>query len=304
MAGKAHSERVYTFVVDYGQNMELPVYNDEQPGCTYYYSPLSVYNLGVVNHAHVYDNGKIGKHMYAHIYNEGEGKKGANNVASLIVKTLRQLNLLQEDSAGGELNIVFDNCSGQNKNNTVLRLAVWLQQVEYFKKVNFIFLIVGHTKNAADSLFNSLKHEYRKQNIYTMQGLYDCLDASDAVTVVPASSGDFLDYDILYQDLYRNLAGKVKSNHIFSVSDQNPTTVIHLRESNLNEHPITLHATLKKAKIFASAAELKAHSNLLLLPMKCLGMNPYKMVKLWKNYWPMVPLNTMMLSCMQSRMRG
>ena len=158
-------------------------------------------------------------------------------------------------------------------------------------KRSTFFLIVGHTKNAADSLFNSLKHEYRKQNIYTMQGLYDCLDASDAVTVVPASSRDFLDYDILYQDLYRNLAGKVKSNHIFSVSDQNPTTVIHLRESNLNEHPITLHRTSKKkAKIFASAAELKAHSNLLLLPIKCLGMNPYKMVELWKNYRPMVPV--------------
>ncbi len=46
------------------------------------YSPLSVYNLGVVNHVHVYDKSKIGKHMYAHIYNEGKGKKGANNVVS------------------------------------------------------------------------------------------------------------------------------------------------------------------------------------------------------------------------------
>ena len=45
-AGIDHSERRYTFVVDYGQNMELPVYNKEQPGITYYYSPLSVYNLG------------------------------------------------------------------------------------------------------------------------------------------------------------------------------------------------------------------------------------------------------------------
>ena len=34
-AGTAHSEQVYVFVVDYGQNMELPVYNSEQPGCTY-----------------------------------------------------------------------------------------------------------------------------------------------------------------------------------------------------------------------------------------------------------------------------
>jgi hypothetical protein len=46
---KEHSERRYTFVVDYGQNMELPVYNQQQPGCTYYFSPLGVYNLGIGN---------------------------------------------------------------------------------------------------------------------------------------------------------------------------------------------------------------------------------------------------------------
>ncbi len=56
-AGKEHLVRRYTFVVDYGQNMELPVYNKEQPGCTYYFSPMSIYNLGVVNHAQVYDDG-------------------------------------------------------------------------------------------------------------------------------------------------------------------------------------------------------------------------------------------------------
>ena len=33
--GKIHSERTYTFVVDYGQNMELPVFNAEQPRATY-----------------------------------------------------------------------------------------------------------------------------------------------------------------------------------------------------------------------------------------------------------------------------
>ena len=31
-----HAQRTYTFVVDYGQNMELPLYNSEQPGCLYY----------------------------------------------------------------------------------------------------------------------------------------------------------------------------------------------------------------------------------------------------------------------------
>ena len=109
------SARTYTFVVNYGQNKELPVYNDEQPGCTYYYSPLSVYNLGVVNHAHDYGNGMIAAHMHCHIYHKGIAKKEANNVASLIMKTLWQLNVLCDNSMCKELNIIFDNCSGQNK---------------------------------------------------------------------------------------------------------------------------------------------------------------------------------------------
>ena len=93
------------------------------------------------------------------------------------------------------MNIIFDNCSGQNKNNTVLKLAGWQKAMGYFKKVEFIFLIVGHTKNAADSLFNSLKHEYRKKNLFTMQALYVCLGVSKCVTVVPTLPDDFLDYN-------------------------------------------------------------------------------------------------------------
>jgi hypothetical protein len=67
-----HSDRMYTFVIDYGQNMDIPVINEEQPGPTYYFSPVGVYNLGVVHHTHVYDNGTIGKHMYARVYNEAQ----------------------------------------------------------------------------------------------------------------------------------------------------------------------------------------------------------------------------------------
>jgi len=40
-----HKDRVRCGVVDYGQNMQLPLYNQEQPGTSYYYSPLNVYNI-------------------------------------------------------------------------------------------------------------------------------------------------------------------------------------------------------------------------------------------------------------------
>ena len=93
-------------------------------------------------------------------------------MASLIVKTLRDMNILRENNPGGELNIIFDNCTGQNKNNTVLKLAMWLKEMGYFMQVNFVFLIVGHTKNACDCLFNSLKHQYHQKK-YLHNGRVD-----------------------------------------------------------------------------------------------------------------------------------
>ena len=56
----------------------------------------------MVDHAHVYDGGRVTEHMHCHVYHEGVGKKGANNVALLIMKTLRGLNLLRVDLVGGE----------------------------------------------------------------------------------------------------------------------------------------------------------------------------------------------------------
>ena len=35
--------------MDYGQNMEMPWFGDTQPGDTYYYLPLTVNNLGIVD---------------------------------------------------------------------------------------------------------------------------------------------------------------------------------------------------------------------------------------------------------------
>jgi hypothetical protein len=210
------------------------MYNKEQPGCTYYFSLVSIYNLGVVDHAHVYDDGQVSEHFHCHVYTEGIGKKGANNVASLIMKTLQKLNLLCKDSVGGELNIIFDKCSSQNKNNTVLKLPAWLMAMGYFKEIHFIFLVVGHTKNAADCLFNLLKQDYWEQNLFTFDKLVQMLDKSLLLTIHPTLPEDFLDYSKLLDGLYQPLTGNIKTNHIFSCTDEG--TQIMIRQSNLEEH--------------------------------------------------------------------
>ena len=68
-----------------------------------------MYNFGVVDHSHVYPDGHIGEHLHSHVYHKGNGKKGANNVASLLMKIMRTMGIIREDMVGGELTIVFDN---------------------------------------------------------------------------------------------------------------------------------------------------------------------------------------------------
>ena len=62
---------------------------------------------------------------------EGVGKKGTNNVSSLVMKTLKDASMLPDNDTGGELVIIFDNCLGQNKNSTVLKLLVYLTECDF-----------------------------------------------------------------------------------------------------------------------------------------------------------------------------
>jgi hypothetical protein len=61
----------------------------------------------------------------------------------------------------------------------------------YFKEVNFIFLVVGHTKNAPN-----------KQNLFTFQDLVQTLIKLTSVTIHPAVLEDFLNFDKLLNGLF------------------------------------------------------------------------------------------------------
>jgi hypothetical protein len=303
-ANTIHSERTYTLIVDYGQNMALPWFGKSQPGDTYYFTPLNVFNLGCVDVSH-----PDGEHLYCHIYKEGDGKKGGNNVASLLIKSLRYLNILQEGSMGKELNVVFDNCPGQNKNHHVIWLVPYLVEMGYFRTVNFIFLVVGHTKNAADRRFNNLKMAYRKSNVYTFNQLLEVCGKSPHVTVVPVVDGDFKDYETFLGLFYGRLVG-IKKGHVFSckrpvdggVYTQGTKLLVCVKESNLEEHPTKIvNIILPKMMLFDAdgtegTLQEAVDSRLVLLrradfldhlPFK--GVPEFKQVQLYKSYRKFIP---------------
>ena len=89
------------------------------------------------------------------------------------------------------MNTIFDNCLGQNKNNTVLKLEAWQKKMGFFVQVNF----------TADRLFNSLKHMYCKKNMFVLE-VMEALGASDCETIMSTVPKDFFKYDKLFKDLY------------------------------------------------------------------------------------------------------
>jgi hypothetical protein len=205
------SERVLCYVGDYAQNLSIPNFAAEQPGETYYYSPLSCYCFGMV------DCSTNPIRLAAMLYTEDSGKKGGNNVASCIWTNLERLGIIATPEPFKEINIVMDNCGGQNKNKMVLRLLFYLVKKKIAIDARIIFLIKGHTKNDCDRLFNLMKKEYRKSNVYTPKDLKTSIkhDSIDTVIVDPATS--FRDWDA-HEDIVLKATENVKANHIFLVS--------------------------------------------------------------------------------------
>ena len=63
-----------------------------------------------------------------------------------------------------------------------------------------------------------------------------------------------------------------------------------LRQSNLLEHEETLVRLRKTNWKDAELRELTEYAERVLTPIKCDGLNPYKMVEMWKNYRPVIPV--------------
>jgi len=218
-ANPESSKKVYRLVVDYCQNPSYPWYGERQPGETYYYPHVNVYCLGIVNVADitVNANGEPDAKLHAHLYSkgQGDGHKGGNNVASLIMKQLEEFGWLKDLKDGSaELNIVFENCTGQNKNNMVFQLVPYLVENNFFREVNFNFLVAGHTKNIADRMFNTLKSVFRKSQIWHLKLMYKVL-ASRTCKIHPYEEQDFKRYGDCF-DIFYDKYKRVKKYHIFT----------------------------------------------------------------------------------------
>jgi hypothetical protein len=65
-----HANKRYCLVYDYAKNLGIPHFRSEQPGDTYYYSPLTLHMLGIVDLSH------SPHRLECYCYCEFTGKRG------------------------------------------------------------------------------------------------------------------------------------------------------------------------------------------------------------------------------------
>jgi hypothetical protein len=134
----------------------------------------------------------------------------------MIWKMFQMKGLLNGVTAN-EINLVFDNCAGQNKNRMVYRLLFFLVKLKVCRTATAMFLIKGHTKNDCDRMFNLMKYDYRKVNCYSPRELIEIVNRHPQVHAVPMNPAEFKDWDELENKMIAKMDG-VKKNHIFSVT--------------------------------------------------------------------------------------
>jgi hypothetical protein len=279
---KPKQERTFTFVADYSQNMYLPNFAGSQPGETYYYSPLNAYCFGVV------DASQRPAKLFAHTYLEDLGKKGGDNVASLLWKQLKYSGLVPEDnskpdSAANEINFVFDNCGGQNKNRMVLRLLPLLVKRGICNTARAIFLVRGHTKNDCDRLFNLMKKLYRVSNIYDIPELIKAIGDHDDVSPIAVVDGEFLNIDKM-EDKFLKKPVAIKANHIFEVTAADPNSMFFYEFDG---------AQPKKQELIKPAyknVDWTDEAMALLTPKAAVGIQDIKWIELHDKWRPLIPL--------------
>lgn len=131
----------------------------------YYKKNMYVYNLGI----HSF-NAKTG---FMHVWDETEGGRGSQDIASCIVKHMKQ------NAAAHEQIILFaDSCTGQNRNIkmslTLLKLA---QDPEMaVKTIDLKFMVSGHSFLPNDADFGVIESSSKKQqNIFVPYNWFDII---------------------------------------------------------------------------------------------------------------------------------
>ena len=95
---------------------------------------------------------------------------------------------------------------------------MWMVETQIFPRITLFFLVKGHTKNACDCLFNLVKLQYHRKNIYTYNDLLENLNDNEDITAIKMEKEEFKEFVKWEDSYYRTPAnGTFKDTHVFTI---------------------------------------------------------------------------------------
>lgn len=129
----------------------------------FYLSQLSCYNLGI----YVSDMNR----SFMCTWHEGIAGRGSNTIASCLLTLLNKKDIITKK----ELTIWSDNCGGQNKNQTLLFLYIFLVAQQTFTMIEHKFLVVGHSYMQCDRDFGLIEKRKRLSQPMVPKDLHEII---------------------------------------------------------------------------------------------------------------------------------
>lgn len=143
----AENNDVVGITIDYMQNVPLPHIPVQE---VFYYRQLWVFVFGI-------NNLKTGQSDF-HLYHEGVGQKGPNEVCTLLNKYIDS----NVPPTTKELHIFSDGCAAQNRNHAMVRFLLTLAATKRFEKIFHYFPVRGHSFLPCDRDFAVIKKKLRR----------------------------------------------------------------------------------------------------------------------------------------------
>ena len=206
----------YSF--DFAQQVHYPS-NPLQPGPIYFLTPRKAALFGICCEA-------IPRQVNFIIDEASDVGKGANTVVSMLDYFFNHHGL-------GETTVTLhaDNCTGQNKNNTMMQYLMWRVLTGQHHSITISFMIVGHTKFAPDGCFGLLKRTFRKTEVSSLADIEEVVKSSSVVNecqLVRSQSGEVIvpirDWADFFSSRFRRLVG-IKRYHHFHFGTSSPGVV-------------------------------------------------------------------------------
>jgi hypothetical protein len=143
---------------DFAQQLHYP-YEDQQVGPIYFKTPRRAQLFGVCCEAV--------PNQVNYLIDEADfTDKNANTVITLLDHYFSTYGFGEKHAT-----LSADNCIGQNKNNALLHYLMYRVLIGLHERIDFSFLIAGHTKFAPDGYFGLIKYHYRRSKVYTYEHL-------------------------------------------------------------------------------------------------------------------------------------